>query len=57
MKEYTTETGYYVLCDSDGRVFTKANVSVGSHPVEDRADLNESYDVESKDALESAEID
>lgn len=56
-KEYTTETGFYVLADSDGRVLGKANVPAGTHPVPDTADLTESYDVESAADLETVDID
>jgi hypothetical protein len=56
-KTYTTETGYYVLCDSEGRVLAKAAVPTGKHPVDDRADPSESYDVDSNTDLETVEID
>lgn len=57
MTEYTTETGCYVLCDVDGRVISKASVPEGTHPVDDRADISESCDVESQDELDAVEID
>jgi hypothetical protein len=57
MTEYTTETGFYVLCDSEGRVISKSNVPVGTHPVTDIVDATESYDVGSQDELDAVEID
>lgn len=57
MTEYTTETGHYILCDSEGRVLGRASVPTGTHPVDDRADVDESYDVESQDGLDAVEID
>jgi len=57
MTQYTTETGYYVLVDSKGRVFAKANVSVATHPVDERTDPSKSHDVGSQDDLDAVEID
>ena len=54
---YKTETGFYILCDSEGRVGAKANVPIGEHPVEDWVDNDESFDVESVDELADYEID
>lgn len=51
MSEYTTETGYFVLVDSQGRVFGRASVPTGTHTVSDRADPAECYDVESAEDL------
>lgn len=57
MTEYTTETGFYALCDSGGRVIAKASVPVGPHPVDDRADPTQSYDVDTQEDLDAVEID
>lgn len=54
---YDTDTGYYVLVDSEGRIGAKASVSVGSHPVSDWVDLEESFDVDSAADLDGYEID
>lgn len=56
MTEITTETGFYVLCDSEGRVISKANVPIGKHPVVDVVDPSESYDVDTEDDLNAVEI-
>ena len=57
MINYTTETGFYVLMDSNGRIAGKANVSVGDHPVPDWVDKSESFDVGSADELSNYDID
>jgi len=54
---YETETGIYVLCDSEGRIGAKANVPSGPHQVPDWVDKSESFDVGSATDLESYEID
>ena len=56
-KTYTTETGVYVLSDSEGRIGAKANVADGHHPVPDWVDLSESFDVASADDLSDYQID
>ena len=56
MTTYTTETGYYVLVDDDGRIGGKANVSVGEHPVADWVDPKESFDVGSAEKLSNHDI-
>lgn len=57
MTTYTTETGFYVLVDLDGRILAKANVDAGTHPVDERADPSQCYDVESQDDLDAVDID
>jgi len=56
MKQYTTETGYYVLRDADGKIGGKANVPSGTHNVPDWVDLSQSFDVESHVDLDSYSI-
>ena len=56
-QQYSTETGFYVLKDSDGRVAAKANVPIGKHSVPDWVDLSNSFDVESQDELDGYMID
>jgi hypothetical protein len=56
-KEYVTETGFYVIRDSDGRVISKANVPTGSHLVDNRADMSESHDLDKFSDLENVDID
>jgi hypothetical protein len=55
-EKYHTETGLYVLCDSDGVVVAKADVPPGSHPVTDEADPSQSFDVEAKTDLENYSV-
>jgi hypothetical protein len=57
MTEYTTETGFYILVDADGRVMSKASVPVGTHPVEENADPSQSYDVDTREDLDGVTID
>jgi len=57
MTEFTTETGFYILVDSERRVIAKAAVSVGTHPIDGRADPSQCYDVESQDDLNAVDID
>ena len=57
MKNYETETGFYLLVDSEGKIGAKANVSKGSHPVPDWVDLTESFDVDSAADLSTYDID
>ena len=54
---YTTETGYYILVDSEGRIGAKANVPVGEHPCPSWVDIDESFDVDSADELQTYDID
>ena len=54
---YTTETGFYILKDSDGRIGGKANVPIGDHRVPEWVDLTESFDVSSDDKLDEFKID
>jgi len=56
MTDYTTETGYYVVCEADGRVLAKSDVPKGTHPVDKRCDLSKSNDVDSQDALSGIKI-
>jgi hypothetical protein len=56
MREYHTETGYYVLVNKDGDKVSKADVKPGKHPVSDDIDPNKSYDVSSQDELEAVEL-
>lgn len=51
MKEYNTETGTYVLVDSQDRIVAKADVPPGTHPVPDDANLNRSFDVDDQTDL------
>jgi hypothetical protein len=57
MTSYTTDTGFHVLVDSQGRIGGKANVPQGEHPVPDWVDDEESFDVASADELANYEID
>lgn len=59
MTEYTTASGYYVLLDSEGRVFAKADMggAEGTYSVSDRADPSQCYDVESADDLNAIDRD
>lgn len=54
---YTTETGYYVLVDSEGRIGAKADVSKGTHPVPEWADPTEMHDVNGEEELKTISTD
>lgn len=51
MNEYQTETGFYVLVDTNGTVIGKADVPAVTHPVADDADVAASFDVDTADTL------
>ena len=55
--KYTTETGYYVIRDSEQRVIGRAAVPAGTHPIDDSADPEECFDVENHDELTDYVID
>jgi hypothetical protein len=57
MIEYETETGFYVLVNSENQIIGKANVPVGTHPVNDDVDLSKSFDVETAEHLKDHVID
>jgi hypothetical protein len=42
---YATETGLYVLQDSDGNVISKADVPPGEHEVGEQVDPSTTFDV------------
>lgn len=50
-KNYTTETGTFVLLDSDGYVIAKADVPTGEHSVPDHADTSQTFDVDANTDL------
>ena len=54
---YTTQTGYYVLVDDEGRIGAKANVPIGDHKVANWVNVEDSFDVDSADELETHDID
>lgn len=43
---YSTDAGTYVLLDADGNVISKADVPPREHPVDDRADVTRTFDVD-----------
>jgi len=57
MKEYTTETGFYVLVDSQDRIGALGNVPIGTHQIPDWVDLSNSFDVSDASDLAEYEID
>lgn len=53
VKDYTTESGKFVLVDTDGRVIAKADVPPGTHAVPEDVDLRRVFDVDESTDLAS----
>jgi len=56
MIEYQTDTGFYILRDSDERIIGKANLNSGTYLVPDAVDLDKSFDVDSAKKLQEYNI-